>query len=614
LGQTATDWHHTGNTAINQSLAGLASGPVNRVWFGDEGRSLYAQTLSGRVFGTQDFDNWQLSALVAAPPVPANIPVPNLPESGASTRSGANGRVYAFASAVYSSDDGGLSWENLTEYRGASVVGSGLHDLVMDPGNPDDVLVAGDSGVFRSVDGGKSWNGLNDALPNLPVRRLWDLPVGDQGVRVELLHETAVAWPPGEKSAWAPADSSDITAESQRREALSALYEMDVTAIAVSGNYIYTGMQDGEIRVSSDAGLSWQTYSLNGAGAPGAGRVERFWVNPQDPRVALVALGDSPQGVLRTNRPAHILHTVNAGAFWDDFTANLPDVAAHGIAADAASGAIYAATDAGVFLAYADLSALGSAQPWAALAGLPAAAIMDVKLDAQGNQLWAAVDGYGVYSTLAPHRLRDPKVVSAADFIASAVAPGSLVSILGARVDAVRTNDVNAPVLAATGTESQVQIPFEARGTTISLAATNGGANVFLPPLPLAAASPAIFVARDGSPMLLDAEKGVMLDAMNPAHSGVRLQILATGLGRVLPEWPTGVPAPLENAPRVAGNVRAFLDRLPVEVTRAELAPGYVGFYLIEINVPKISNYGPAELYIDVDGAPSNRVRVYIEP
>jgi uncharacterized protein (TIGR03437 family) len=44
------------------------------------------------------------------------------------------------------------------------------------------------------------------------------------------------------------------------------------------------------------------------------------------------------------------------------------------------------------------------------------------------------------------------------------------------------------------------------------------------------------------------------------------------------------------------------------------LAPGYIGFYLVEIAVPKLVNYGPAELYIDVDGASSNRVRVYIEP
>jgi hypothetical protein len=50
-----------------------------------------------------------------------------------------------------------------------------------------------------------------------------------------------------------------------------------------------------------------------------------------------------------------------------------------------------------------------------------------------------------------------------------------------------------------------------------------------------------------------------------------------------------------------------------VEVTKAVLAP-YIGYYLIEIEVPKIVNYGPAELYLEVGGQISNRVRVYIEP
>ena len=187
-------------------------------------------------------------------------------------------------------------------------------------------------------------------------------------------------------------------------------------------------------------------------------------------------------------------------------------------------------------------------------------------------------------------------------------------SILGAQVDSVRAGGVAAPVLAATASESQIQIPFEVRGDTVSLTASFAGNGVKLPSLPVAAAAPVIFVARDGSPMLLDADKGVMLDAMTPARSGTRIQILASGLGRVTPDWPTGVAAPLENAPRVAGNVQVYLDRAPVEVTRAELAPGIRGILFGGNHHPKISNYGPAELYLDVDGASSNRVRVYIEP
>ena len=51
-----------------------------------------------------------------------------------------------------------------------------------------------------------------------------------------------------------------------------------------------------------------------------------------------------------------------------------------------------------------------------------------------------------------------------------------------------------------------------------------------------------------------------------------------------------------------------------MEVTQAVLAPGYIGFYLVEIQVPRVVNAGPAELHLDVEGQQSNHVRLYIEP
>ena len=193
----------------------------------------------------------------------------------------------------------------------------------------------------------------------------------------------------------------------------------------------------------------------------------------------------------------------------------------------------------------------------------------------------------------APHRYLDPKVVNAADLVSRAVAPGSLISILGAQVSVVRAGDVTIPVLSATSSGSQLQVPFDIGGNSLGLVATGtstGTAGLVFTPLPVAAAAPAIFVGPDATPMLLDGDSGVLLDAMTPAHSGGRIQILAAGLGRVTPDWPAGLPAPAENPPHVAGTVRAFLDRTPVEVTRSVLAPGYVGLYLVEITVPKIAN------------------------
>jgi len=42
--------------------------------------------------------------------------------------------------------------------------------------------------------------------------------------------------------------------------------------------------------------------------------------------------------------------------------------------------------------------------------------------------------------------------------------------------------------------------------------------------------------------------------------------------------------------------------------------PGYIGFYLVEVQLSEIVNAGPAELYIEAGGQPSNRVRIYLQP
>jgi len=132
--------------------------------------------------------------------------------------------------------------------------------------------------------------------------------------------------------------------------------------------------------------------------------------------------------------------------------------------------------------------------------------------------------------------------------------------------------------------------------------------------VPLLEASPAIFVGPDGSGLLLDGASGVLLDALHPARSAARVQVLAAGLGRVRPEWPTGLAAPLGEPPRVVASVRAYLDREPVEVVRATLAPGYVGFYLVEVRLPPLVNAGPGEFFLEVGGRESNRVRIDLEP
>jgi len=113
--------------------------------------------------------------------------------------------------------------------------------------------------------------------------------------------------------------------------------------------------------------------------------------------------------------------------------------------------------------------------------------------------------------------------------------------------------------------------------------------------------------------VLYDADTSLPLDLRNAAHSNGRVGVMMTGLGRVRPDWPAGVPAP-ENAPEVAAQMQAFLDGVPVQVTRATLAPTYVGFYLVELQLPAITNAGMSELHLTADGHESNKVQIWIEP
>jgi uncharacterized protein (TIGR03437 family) len=70
----------------------------------------------------------------------------------------------------------------------------------------------------------------------------------------------------------------------------------------------------------------------------------------------------------------------------------------------------------------------------------------------------------------------------------------------------------------------------------------------------------------------------------------------------------------MTDPPVVVAGVRVLLDGAPLQVTRATLAPGYVGFYLIEAQLPVTMNFGSSQLWVAAGGQESNRVQVVIEP
>jgi uncharacterized protein (TIGR03437 family) len=608
FGQTSADWYHAGNQLVDLSLADLATGPVDRVWYSADGSTLYARSFSGKTFETSDFETWRASAAVAPAATEAMPGRSPAPEPNAHLRAVASqpSSLYGFSRFVYRSKDGGVNWENLTAFRTQSLIGEGLRDLAVSPRDGEDIAVASGAGVFRSVDGGKSWSGLNQGLPNFPGARIRNVPSQERGVQLELPGAAMVEWQPGETIAWRLIDNTAALTDARLQQALAEPGGPRATAVKLLGNVAYVGYADGSLSLKS--GGVTNTWATQG------GAVESFWVDSTDSRVALAVLGSRSQAAAGI-APDHVRRTVSGGDYWEPITANLPDVAVRGVTASRSGGAIYLATDSGVYYGRSDPGSSGAPVSWQKVTGLPSARVTDVMLDPTGNQLWAAVEGYGVYATIAPHRLTSPSVASAADMTPRAAAPGALMSVIGAKITSATAGDLTVPVLSATDTQSEIQIPFDVRGETLALSLNPASGVRVTTPLTLAAASPAIFVSKDGAPLVLDAQTNSLLDAAHPAHAQTRIQVLATGLGRVNPDWPTGVETPMgDNPPIVAAKVSAFLDRAPVTVTRAVLAPGLTGFYLVELELPKIVNYGPVELHLEAGGHTSNRVRVYIEP
>src|ERR1700744_3462144 len=502
--EPASGWRRVAGTSVDEGLAGPATGPIAAIWYAAGSSGLFAQTQSGRVFETGDFVHWRLNTTAVAQRASFGAAVPlSLPESGAKVQA-AGTRLYATGtSELYASDDTGRTWLNLTGYGNRSVIGGGFTSLAVSPANPQDVSAANQFGVWRSLDGGLSWRGLNEDLPNLMVRKL----IGRR--TVELADSTLIDVSAG---SWTPVAGSDP--ELALRARLGGLLHTNLNAAAQSQAVVYAGTAAGQILVSRDNGGTW-----NDSAQIIDASISRIWVDGDRPDVALAASG------------SRLFRTVNGGLFWDEVTGSLAAGQIHGIAADRSAGVAYLATDRGIFSGAVPLNDAGPASgSWTSIGqNLPPAPAWDVALS-QDNTLTVALDGYGVFEAAAPHRSRSVRVVSGADLTDRPAAPGSLISVLGAKVELVKNQGLSYPVLASSDQSSQLQVPFEASSGTWSLA-LEGANNRWTVPLTIKDTAPAIFVDADGAPLILDAASGLVVDPKMAVYGGSTVQILATGLG-----------------------------------------------------------------------------------
>ncbi len=212
-------------------------------------------------------------------------------------------------------------------------------------------------------------------------------------------------------------------------------------------------------------------------------------------------------------------------------------------------------------------------------------------------------------------------VVHGATFRFGAVSPGQTVSVFGeglaATAEAVATlplptslggatvrlaDGSQAPLLFASPEQINFLLPWEIPAErTVTIQVETGGRRSEPFQLETNFVSPGIFSVDQsggGQAAVLIAGEGVLAapagsaPGARPAKAGDYLEIYVTGLGDVIPRTPVEEPAPGGVVAEVREMPVVFLGGVQAPVLFAGRAPGFVGLYQINIQVPEGTQTG----------------------
>jgi uncharacterized protein (TIGR03437 family) len=209
-------------------------------------------------------------------------------------------------------------------------------------------------------------------------------------------------------------------------------------------------------------------------------------------------------------------------------------------------------------------------------------------------------------------------LVNAATFQQRALAPGSLLTLFGLDLDGavVQFGGITAPILYASSSQMNLQVPWELQGMPSATVTVTGNSIISqLQSVAIGQADPGIFSlgVPQGGQGAIENVAGSIVDAASPAHAGDYLLVFATGLGAVTTTPPTGAAAPSNPLSRLIVYPTATVGGVPAPVSFAGLAPGYVGLYQVNVQVPPGVTAGDAvPVVLSVGATASNSVTISV--
>jgi uncharacterized protein (TIGR03437 family) len=220
-------------------------------------------------------------------------------------------------------------------------------------------------------------------------------------------------------------------------------------------------------------------------------------------------------------------------------------------------------------------------------------------------------------------------VVNGASFAAAApIAPGSIASVFGSNFGSspagvtVLMGGIVAPMFSVSPQQINFQVPWQLSGQTqAALTVTSGDLTSTPMTVPLANLAPGIFLVNStgqGAVLIANtasiAAPAATFSGSRPVQRGEFISIFCTGLGEVTRQPATGAPAATDTVSLTDGGpVAVLIGGVPTSASFSGLAPGFVGLYQVNVQVPSNSPTGPAvPLAISIGGKTSNQASIAV--
>jgi photosystem II stability/assembly factor-like uncharacterized protein len=361
-------------------------------------------------------------------------------------------------------DNGTLAYSNSLTWGEANPdCGDGARNLIdfADPSTLYETCV--ELTILKSTDGGTTFNEAQSGIdPSGNDRINWVAPFTmDPGEHLNLYAGTNFVYQTTNGASSWRAISPDLTAGSASGDSLIAL-----AVSPLSSNTVYAGSSDGLVHVTTNAlsgsGATWT--NITGSGSLPNRSITALAADPYSATTAYVTFsGFTGFG----DNLGHVFKTINTGSTWTDISSDLPNTPVNDIIVDPTqAGTIYIATDVGVFYT------TNSGASWATLVtGLPRVAVLGLAFQAQSHILWAATHGRSMWSLSLAGIENLPAISSLSPSTTAAGGPTFTLTVNGTSFTSTSVVEWNGSDLATTfvsGTELTATVP----STNIATAGT----------------------------------------------------------------------------------------------------------------------------------------------